>query len=61
MAMAQWGTTVEGKAEEITSQTPQAALWELLVVLRKENMGTNSENLGRLTEASMWSRLDEWC
>lgn len=42
--MAQWGTTMEGKAEEITSQTVWTALWEVLVVLRKEHMGLNSEN-----------------
>lgn len=43
-AMAQWGTSVEGKAAEITSQTLQASPREVLAVLRKEHMGMNSEN-----------------
>lgn len=33
--VAQWGTTVEGKAEKITSQTLCAPLWEVLVACKK--------------------------
>lgn len=43
-AKAQWGTSVEGKAEEITSQARQAAPREVLLVLRKEHTGLDPES-----------------
>ena len=37
------GDNYEEKAEENTSETTQGALWEVLMVLRKEHMGLNPE------------------